>query len=462
MLFAKYVSLILILVIIFLSILLRKFIISFSSIGVFWVTQILFIYIGVCIFPWMEPYLGEGVFFSDFNFTFLSETDYIRAMLFNVGGGLVVIVVYILIRIATADGKIEIKNEILKSGVFTELGFNKSRVMILSLLFLALVLLFFLSNLAILKEGIYEGIIIANQGKIINARRLITNNYIVTLIIYNVLPFFSVALLFLYKYSKSKLLKVYYYTYAVITFISLLLVFQKRPLLVFLMALFLGNLWINYNDYYYMETENKKRGQIGSKFVKLIKYGTGLILILVIFYVIQLRLNFNESNVVNIISQYLMISLVRITGRISISAPIYLYYFPGIAPHYGFSNIGLFSNIFGINLYSDTSQIFKFISGETGGNVAVSAVIDFYGGFGVLGWLVGTIFLGIILERLDSYISKLEINPGKVLLMVFSYVFVLYLSQTSLPRSLMGYGGLIFVFLWALIRYPKFELKQKS
>ncbi len=124
-----------------------------------------------------------------------------------------------------------------------------------------------------------------------------------------------------------------------------------------------------------------------------------------------------------------------------------------------FRNIGMLSKILGTNLYPDTSILFKYYYGFKG-SVATSSIMDFYGAFGVLGWVIGSILLGIGLNRMDSFLSRLPKNTGNIVLIIFMFLTVLYFSQASVARSMMGYGGIIFLSLWFILK-NKFQAIRK-
>jgi hypothetical protein len=62
----------------------------------------------------------------------------------------------------------------------------------------------------------------------------------------------------------------------------------------------------------------------------------------------------------------------------------------------------------------------------------------------------------------DTFLNTLRKNAGNILIILFSFVSALYLSQASLARTIMGYGGIIFFLLWVFIKFPFIELNRET
>src|SRR5256885_2384218 len=94
---------------------------------------------------------------------------------------------------------------------------------------------------------------------------------------------------------------------------------------------------------------------------------------------------------------------ISLFAGLSLPTMLYVHYFPRIEPHYGFGAIGLVANVFGFDVYPMTISVFRYFSpGSEFGSVGIGAVTDFYGAFGLGGWLVGTFLLGVALNRVDG------------------------------------------------------------
>jgi hypothetical protein len=140
---------------------------------------------------------------------------------------------------------------------------------------------------------------------------------------------------------------------------------------------------------------------------------------------------------------------------------MHVHYFPTIEPYYGLSNLKLLSSLLGSDLYHNTERVYQYFALDRGdGALALSAVMDFYGSFGLIGWFLGAALIGILLNSLDISLARLQPNVAKILLTIFMFVFAFYLAHASLANALLGYGGGIFVLLWIALKMDFRVVKQ--
>ncbi|WP_156133176.1 hypothetical protein [Lacinutrix sp. Hel_I_90] len=184
---------------------------------------------------------------------------------------------------------------------------------------------------------------------------------------------------------------------------------------------------------------------------RFILIGVALFSLLMLLYYSSTKYEF--QNVFEAIKKLTEVSLTRIFGRLSIPAFFYVHYFPNVDAHYGISNIGTLSKIFGYDVFLDSRILFDyFSSNKKGGSLAISSIMDFYGAFGYYGLVIGSVMLGAFLSILDTFLDKLEKNVVNIVFIIFCFVFAYYLSQASLARSLLGYGFFFFVLTWVWLQ----------
>jgi hypothetical protein len=430
----------------------RRVIFSWSAIGTFCMTNLFFVFVGVLALPWVRS--SVEVWFPGYAWSLVTDKELKQGIVLTAGGGGLVLLFYQLSHLFFTKGRfIRRAPNLLSSVSPITLGFSSRRLLILSLVSLLCVMVFVLSKLSVFLWGFRQGILGGRPDLVIVARRAATSNYLFVLLVYNVIPFFGVALWLLYRIRGGCILRFYAILFNICAATLLLLIFQKRPLMVFLSSLFLANLWVQ--QIKLRHVIGRWRSGVSTNIInkkKMLIYGTVLFAILLGLYYAQTQIGRSGEGLFETVSALSRIAILRIVGRLSISPLMYVLYFPSVEPHYGLTNLGLLSKILGFELFLDTRRIFQYFTGLENGSVAISALIDFYGAFGIIGWLFGTILLGILLDRLDAMLVRLRPNAGNILFIIFMFVFVYYLSQASLARSLLGYGGGIFVLLWIMLK----------
>jgi oligosaccharide repeat unit polymerase len=348
----------------------------------------------------------------------------------------------------------------------TRLGFTPGRLFLFiwaTLLFLAV---FYTFNFSIILHGILDGILAGNNEQVIAGRYGVMENYLFILVVYNVVPFLAVALWLLYRIRRSNILRLCTISFNIVTVVSLILLFQKRPLLLFLLCLCIASLWTNQlkiqrtscrvNSSLVM----RRNKRIFSK--KLLIYGVVLFAILMGLFYAQTSIGRDNESLYETATILSTIAAWNIIGGISLPSVMYVHYFPTIEPYYGLSNVKLLSSLLGFELYPNSNRVYQYFAlGKEEGSVALSALMDFYGAFGLIGWFLGAALIGILLHRLDDSLVRMQPNVAKILLTIFMFVFAFYLSHASLANSLLGYGGGIFVFLWIALKVD-FRVVEES
>src|SRR5690606_23366367 len=113
----------------------------------------------------------------------------------------------------------------------------------LTLCVLMFIMIYLLINREVLAIGIAQGLLGRQPDAILESWRAITSNYLYTILIYNVLPFITIASFYISLKRKrlfNKLLFLFLFT---ISFFLILSLFQKRPLIIFMLSLFVSGLF---------------------------------------------------------------------------------------------------------------------------------------------------------------------------------------------------------------------------
>jgi hypothetical protein len=109
-----------------------------------------------------------------------------------------------------------------------------------------------------------------------------------------------------------------------------------------------------------------------------------------------------------------------------------------------------------MNLFLDSQVAFSHFSVDPiHGSLAASVFIDAYGQGGVFLPIVYGFILAIIIFIIDGLVSRSISSASRSFLILSGLIFVYYLSQASIFRSLLGYGGFFYFTVWLLL----FKLK---
>lgn len=449
------ISYILIIILLFHIVVFRKLIFNWNLFSAFFITTFVFSIVGILAFSFAKEYADQV--FRSFKLELISDRLVFKTQIIAVTGFLLVLYGYIF-GINLFFKKVKCINHFRITGSIKN---NLSRT---NFFFMIIVIALFLIFYLFLKRnalitGISDGLLGRQPIELIKARRSITSNYFHVIVTYNLLPFLTIVSLYLTLNRRNLFNKLLFICLFLSSFALILLLFQKRPLIIFLGTTILAFFVFKRNLY-----PSKKIVLSGAekrqKRRKVFLYIGSLFSLLLLLYYSATTYEFN--NLFEAIWKLSEVALTRVFGRLSMPAFLYVHYFslPN-HDHYYFTNIGLLSQIFDLNFFPDTKILYEYYSiKKNNGSLAVNSIMDFYGAFGYYGLILGNLFLGFILSCLDTFLNKLEKNNINIIFTILTFVFAYYLSQASLARSLMGYGFVFFVFTWLFLQ-KGFKIKLR-
>lgn len=417
--------------------------------------QFVFVGFGLSIFPFLGfDYLKEQ--FSSFDFSNLAIGDFNYASVIVIIGVLSVVLFYSLIMGALFNKE---SHFYCVNGKTLKISKIRNIFVFLMLIFSAFICIQFavknyndFLNIVLAKD--ISGIFFA-----VESRREATTNYIVVLFIYNIIPAFSLVSYLAFLERPSFLKFLVFLLYFFLSSTSLLLTYQKRPLLLFYCGIVLVS-------YFYKLYSRGISNEFRVDFIRIIyrlKWKIILILsVLFLFYYFYTNARFLYSYV-KLVSVIFGFIFTRLIGRLSIPAAMYVNFFPNYHDFYGLSNVGLFSNILGETTFLDSKVTFSHFSlTSKSGSLAASVFIDAYGQGGVLLPIVYGFVLAVIIFIIDHFVSITISISSRAFLMVSGFIFIYYLSQASIFRSLLGYGGVFYFLVWILMFKIKFTNIRRS
>lgn len=402
----------------------------------------------------MRMYAGRT--FWTFQLELITDADVVKTQLLAVGGLMLVLYSYVFgmllmyKRVECIDHfriKTPIKNNL------SNVNFYFMLIGIFGFLFIYLLI-----KRDVLLTGLFDGLIGRQPVALLESRRGITSNYLYVVITYNLLPFLTIVALFLMMKKKTLMSRLLFIGLFLVSFLLILLLFQKRPLILFLLSLtvaaFVFKKYINIKEKRIRTKKEKRKARRRTILVL-----ASLFSILLLLYYSATTYRFD--NIFEGLFTLTEIVLTRVFGRLAIPAFCYVHYFPAVEDHYALTNIGMFSKIFGYELYPDSKVLFNhFTRNKKEGSLAINSIIDFYGAFGYYGFFTGNFILGLLLSALDAFLNRLEKNNINIIFIIFCFVFAYYLSQASLARSLLGYGFFFFMVAWMFLQ-KNFKIKMR-
>lgn len=289
---------------------------------------------------------------------------------------------------------------------------------------------------------------------LILGRREFAKHYLSVLLVYNVIPAVSVAL-FLATVGKSVRYKILPILFSAGTIILLLLTFQKRPLLIYLVSLSLV---------YALLFSYKNKTQLSAIFYRYKRFPmllVGMMILLLLFYLYYSNYLLGHSIrlLISAIAHSLVAMLSRIVGRLSLSQIFYVSYFPNVHDFFLVGNVKMVAKLFNQPLFFATKEVYQYYVKQKG-TFAIPAITDLYGGFGAWGVVVGGFLFGAFFAFVDTIIASLKFTTGRIFLTTYAAVFAYYLTQANLFESLLGYGGVFFFIVW-LVGSCKLNLGEK-
>lgn len=433
----------------------KKIIFNWNILGVFFIASIIFSGIGILSFPFIKSYVIEA--FSTFKLEYITSEIIIKTQMIFVFGLLIILYSY-------SFGIMVIQKKLIRINHFTFKGKIKENLSKTNFYFIIFLIGIFLFVYLVIKRetlmmGIFDGLLGRKPIALILSRRAITSNYLYVVITYNLLPFLTTVALYLLYKKKTLTSKLLFYSILSISLTLVLLLFQKRPLIVFLLTLGLANYVFSKKMKDKKVRNPKKKLTKKQQRKKYIIYGVLLFSLLLLLYYSSTTYQFDS--VFQAVVKLSEVSLLRVFGRLAIPSFFYVHHFPEIRFHYGVTNIGMLSKVLHFEFFPDTAILYDYYSiRKKGGSLAINTIFDFYGAFGYVGVVVGTIILGLLLSVLDSFLHLLEKNGVNLIFTIFCFVFAYYLSQANFARSLMGYGFFFFVMIWMFLQ-KGFKIKLR-
>jgi hypothetical protein len=426
----------------------RRVILTWSAIGVFMITQALIVQMGLLALPFLWEF-AAGAF--SLNLNLVDEAAVRLAIVLNVWGTFIVLATYHATYALLNRGRIPRRApDLLILSDKRNLGFRVDRVLFISMLALAAVVLLVGPSGGVgVLTGIREGFLEGDHTAIVAARQLVGSEYMLVLVSFNVLPFLGVALWLAYKLRKGRALGAFTIAFCALTITLLLLSFQKRPVLVFLWGLLLASFGVSRRRAESAHRESLRVATNARSGWRLTAYAGLTFFVLMGLYFLQSSISREDIDPVTTAGILVRSTLITLFGGLSLPTVLYAQYFPNIEPHYGLRPVGVFSALFNFDLYPSSILVFDHFTREVvTGSVSVGTLSDFHGAFGIIGWLVGAVLLGVALNQSDRAVARLRSNAGRTLIAIFLFVTVYYLANAPIQNALGGYGGLIFVLLW--------------
>jgi len=392
--------------------------------------------------------------FMTFKLEMITDHDIFRTQMLAVGGLLIVLYSYVfglllMYRRVECIDHFRIESPIKNN--MSKVNFYFALIFISCFLFIYLLI-----KRNILISGFFDGLIGRKPEALLISRRGITSNYLYVVITYNLLPFLTIVGLFLMMKKKTFGSRLLFIALFSISFLLILLLFQKRPLILFLLSLslsaFVFKKYINIKEKRVRTAKEKKKLRR-----RAIIIAASLFSLLLLLYYSATTYKFD--NIFEGIWKLTEVVLSRVFGRLSVPAFCYVHYFPAVEDHYTVTNIGMFSKIFRFELYPDSKVLYEYFArNNKEGSLAINSILDFYGAFGYYGFVIGNAIMGLMLSALDAFLNRLEKNNINIIFIVFCFVFAYYLSQASLARSLLGYGFFFFMIAWMFLQ-KNFRIK---
>ena len=402
--------------------------------------QFIFIGVGLAVFPLLgSDYLQNT--FASFDFSNLSVEDFNIASAVVLSGVMSLVASYaVLSQVAFRVRKIEphsagylsMRSEVRKNFVFF--------LLVVSVL---VCIPFIIENY----RGLFSIIFATSVSDIADSvalRRSATSGYLRILFIYNLLPAATIVSFLYFLKRKRICLWFVFFLFFLLASVSLLLTYQKRPLLVFLGSIALATpLYHHFND-----PINGNKVRLRYLILKLKWAIFSLIMLLFLFYFFYTGYRFSGQPFESLVT-ISNIVFSRFLGRLSIPAAMYIDFFPQYHSFYGLENVGLLTRIFNIETFLDSKVVFSHYStGSKEGSVAASVFIDAYGQGGLLLPSLYGVVLGFFILLLEFLLRQSGLGARKSFLVVSCIIFLYYLSQASIFRSLLGYGGVFYFFVW--------------
>jgi hypothetical protein len=445
----------------------RHRILNLSCMGIFFLSHVVFVLIGLLAIPWLiEGYLVES--YSSVDFSLIDQSDIINTIILVIAGLALVFIGNVFVEMITffMTGRPEHDNRgrllwtVEPIDLYIRRNVIKARLKYFFIAALILTLILLNADWTSILEGIRYSYFMFDVEAFYKARSEVGSaGRLYFILVFNVLPFLSITFWMFTRIEKGAGNKAWALFMITMSAILLLLTFQKRPLLIYLITLFASEILARMATGYSVISIKATNilSIIGTYWKRISFYLTIVFLVALGFFHISTNIEDFRNLAIVVID--------RIFTRLALMPVFYVHYFPNVEPHYGFTNIGILSSLLGFEKYADTvvtDSYFSKVAESVGGSGAIGALVDFYGAWGWPGFVLCCFCLGMLLRFLDKWLSSLPSTFLNKSLYIFMLVFVYYLSQASFFRSLSSYGGLTFLTLWFLLKTKLVPMKSKT
>ena len=414
----------------------------------FTATQFVFVGLGLVLFPMLgREVLKES--FSSFDFSTIDNRDFELASITILLGVAVVVGTFFFLKVLVGRPRPKC---IEPQDSFPLSTLSRTPLQLCSTVAIAVCTYFIARN-----AGDFLSLATARSAEEMDAavelRRDAVSDYFVTLMIYSFCPAVAIALLQKHLSRRRFSTGLLCFTVSALAAVSLTLTFQKRPLMVFIIALWFT--WRHGKNYSFSHYRRAPLLRVVFR-----EWQAGLIFVGILFCLYYFYMGFMAADEKNSDAVATVFDIIgsRIIGRLSLPAAFYVDYFPSSHDFYWFTNSGLLAKLIGFAHFPDTQVVFAaYSSGPVEGTVAASVFTDSYGQGGLLWTPVVGVVVAAALFVISNTASWLRPGASKLLFSTFAFIFIFYLSQASLFRALLGYGGVIYILVWFLLVKKQFR-----
>lgn len=427
----------------------RKRLFTLTAIGIFFLTHVALLLVGLLAMPWLlDEYLPFS--FPYLHIEYFRDQDLSKAIILVGGGVLIALGGYFLTERISVQANRPKKNCSLLdfAGPLMRIGTPFQALLALYLLAVA----FVMANLAQEFSSIAQAVISGFEGETYYQARLAVESHgrWFAYVALNIIPYLCACIAGSYWLTGNR--RGLTFGCIFIAFAIAILTFKKTVVFYQIMTL-LGTWYVvDVNRRRWLLDTRRSYWRLLQKPFQLRALPAALVIILAFIFIAGSYYLVAGGGLSPLFA--VGFAFERVFSRLTVMALIYAHYFPDIGGHYGLSNVGLISEALGNTTYDDTIitlQYFEVVR-NIDGSGACGAIIDFYAAFGWSGWAVLCFILGCVLYMIDAFFAQ---RPGHITEKVF-HIFVLasltYIAQASIFRTLSTYGGLVVLGLWYLLR----------
>ncbi len=411
--------------------------ITFTCVGVFTIFFLLMNYTGVLLTVW--GYEWQTIFRMPDLLPYLTDAQITEAVLM-VNFGLFAVWAGVLCFERLAGRPTLYDNRcVMKIDAKTPIGMRPQILLLLGLVF-SVAFLFLFRHLS---GSFFSVAGIASAAEQLEYRLDATRDrthYVLTMIGYNVLPYFALCgLVFFWKTRQFIWLAL-----LPLALLGRFVYLHKEPLVVLLLQM--GIVWV------ILQASAKRQGP-SFPWLKIAVVSLCAFAVLPFLYLVVYG-HLAEQTASEKVYDLTVGSLERILGRMSNSYFYFAYFVPERYDFHGIGFVRTFSDFIGSESVAINKEIFYDLEGGDidYGSIASDNLANLYGGFGYVGILIGGFVQGVFLAGVDRWFSR--VRPTLGWFVPYSFlVFVLgiTLNQCHIFGVLLGYGGIPFVVLALLI-----------